>query len=431
MRESSSARSTHCLGADCYVGIATHDEWLLDEARRLVAEHGLGRDEYEFQMLLACDRVSRRARACRSPPADLRPVRQALVLVLAASPAGKPEDRRLHRRRHRRSPDRAPEREVIWARPKAAASGTTGARVSRPLRRLRGRRARPSQSTRGGCDRGPPPVVHALGDLAEAQVTKQFARRVAVAAKLGVTGEDAVEIALRTGPATGKPGIVAFDGAYHGTGLLALAATGFERFRRPFAPWLPARCTAAPSARTRGPCRATPRRDRRARAGTRGRAGSAGEWLTCLRARCDDAGALLVVDAIYAGLGRVGELWPGHEVADVLCIGKALGGGLPISAALFVRRGARGRLGARCGGCAHAYAHRKSARLLGGARGAGGSAEATRTCARRRRALCGRAVAGRRAAARATGRRCGCRAGGRDRHPPGSGRDAHLPRRRR
>ena len=40
------------LGTGCYVGIATHDEWLLREGRRLVAEHGLERDEYEFQMLL-------------------------------------------------------------------------------------------------------------------------------------------------------------------------------------------------------------------------------------------------------------------------------------------------------------------------------------------------------------------------------------------
>ena len=40
------------LDAECYVGIATHDEWLLGEGRRLVAERGLGRDDYEFQMLL-------------------------------------------------------------------------------------------------------------------------------------------------------------------------------------------------------------------------------------------------------------------------------------------------------------------------------------------------------------------------------------------
>jgi proline dehydrogenase len=40
------------LDAGCYVGIATHDEWLLGEGERLVAEHGLDREEYEFQMLL-------------------------------------------------------------------------------------------------------------------------------------------------------------------------------------------------------------------------------------------------------------------------------------------------------------------------------------------------------------------------------------------
>jgi proline dehydrogenase len=40
------------LDAGCYVGIATHDEWLVDEGRRLVRERGLGPDRYEFQMLL-------------------------------------------------------------------------------------------------------------------------------------------------------------------------------------------------------------------------------------------------------------------------------------------------------------------------------------------------------------------------------------------
>jgi proline dehydrogenase len=40
------------LDAGCYVGIATHDEWLLEQAKRIVAERSLGRDEYEFQMLL-------------------------------------------------------------------------------------------------------------------------------------------------------------------------------------------------------------------------------------------------------------------------------------------------------------------------------------------------------------------------------------------
>jgi acetylornithine/succinyldiaminopimelate/putrescine aminotransferase len=182
------------------------------------------------------------------------------------------------------------------------------------------------------------PVVHALGDLAEAEVTQRFREALPWPAKLGVTGEDAVEVALRSALlATGKPGIVAFDGAYHGTGLLALAATGLGRFREPFAAWLP----GPVHRRTYGEDPGALPDD----AGVvivepvQGRAGARvppDDFLPTLRERCDEAGALLVVDAIFAGLGRIGEMWPGSELADVLCVGKALGGGLPISATLFV-----------------------------------------------------------------------------------------------
>jgi 4-aminobutyrate aminotransferase/(S)-3-amino-2-methylpropionate transaminase len=184
------------------------------------------------------------------------------------------------------------------------------------------------------------PVVHALGDLAEAEVTVRLRGAFPWPAKFGVTGEDAVEIALRTALlATGRPGIVAFEGAYHGTGLLALAATGLERFREPFAPWLPGPvhrrpygedpgalptdtgCVVVEPVQGRGGARVPPP-----------------DFLPTLRRRCDEACALLIVDAIFAGLGRIGEMWPGAEVADVLCVGKALGGGLPLSAALFVNR---------------------------------------------------------------------------------------------
>src|SRR5204863_102037 len=61
------------------------------------------------------------------------------------------------------------------------------------------------------------------------------------------------------------------------------------------------------------------------------------DFLRILRRRCTARGALLIVDAVYAGLGRTGELWPGAEYADLLVVGKALGHGLPISAALFYR----------------------------------------------------------------------------------------------
>jgi proline dehydrogenase len=40
------------LGAGCYAAIATHDEWLVEQGQRLVADRRLGRDQYEFQMLL-------------------------------------------------------------------------------------------------------------------------------------------------------------------------------------------------------------------------------------------------------------------------------------------------------------------------------------------------------------------------------------------
>jgi len=180
-------------------------------------------------------------------------------------------------------------------------------------------------------------VVHALGDLAEAEVTVRLRERLGRPSKLGVTGEDAVEIALRTALlSTGKPGIVAFEGAYHGTGLLALAATGFDHFREPFADWLPgpvhrrpygedpgrlpgdAGCVIVEPVQGRGGARVPP----------------AG-FLERLRERCDDSGALLIADEVYCGLGRTGVMWRSLELADVICAGKALGGGLPLSAALF------------------------------------------------------------------------------------------------
>jgi 4-aminobutyrate aminotransferase/(S)-3-amino-2-methylpropionate transaminase len=182
------------------------------------------------------------------------------------------------------------------------------------------------------------PVVHALGDLADAAVTVELRKRLGPC-KLGVTGEDAVEIGLRTALlATGKPGIVAFDGAYHGTGLLALAATGFERFREPFAPWL-----AGPVHRRaygEDPGRLPDDAGCVIVEPVQGRAGARVPpegFLETLRERCDDAGALLVCDEIYCGLGRTGVLWRSEGLADVLLTGKALGGGLPLSAALFAR----------------------------------------------------------------------------------------------
>ena len=182
--------------------------------------------------------------------------------------------------------------------------------------------------------------MHALGDLAEADVTSELRARLGGEDRevmLGVTGENAVEIALRTALlVTGRPGIVAFTGAYHGTGLLALAATGFEQFRSPFAPWLPGPVHRRPYGEDPGMLPADtacviveP---------VQGRAGAQvppDGFLERLRERCDESGALLIADEIYTGLGRTGGLWRSGELADLLVCGKALGGGLPISACLM------------------------------------------------------------------------------------------------
>jgi 4-aminobutyrate aminotransferase-like enzyme len=58
-------------------------------------------------------------------------------------------------------------------------------------------------------------------------------------------------------------------------------------------------------------------------------------FLEALRDRCDEAGALLIADEVYTGLGRTGRLWRSGDVADLITCGKALGGGLPISACLM------------------------------------------------------------------------------------------------
>ncbi|MEM9837040.1 MAG: aspartate aminotransferase family protein [Bacteroidota bacterium] len=59
------------------------------------------------------------------------------------------------------------------------------------------------------------------------------------------------------------------------------------------------------------------------------------EWLQAVRKRCDDVGALLILDEIQAGYGRTGSLWAFEQygvVPDILLLAKGMGGGMPIGA---------------------------------------------------------------------------------------------------
>ena len=92
------------LQAGSYTAIATHDEHLLTEGKRLVAERRAGARAVRVPDAARSARAGGEpARAGRASAAHLRPVRRALVPLLAPPPAGEPEDRRLRRLGHRES----------------------------------------------------------------------------------------------------------------------------------------------------------------------------------------------------------------------------------------------------------------------------------------------------------------------------------------
>jgi 4-aminobutyrate aminotransferase-like enzyme len=191
-------------------------------------------------------------------------------------------------------------------------------------------------------------LVHGLGDAFPSRV------RIALAARLaGITpgelnqsifassGSEAVEAAIKTAVmATGRSKLITFTGGYHGMSLGVLPASHyrpsfsapFEGLLRPFAehrPWgapltldsadLPAAILLEPI-QGRGGDRCPP----------------AG-WIRSLRALCDAHDVLLIFDEIFTGFGRCGSLFlSGTDacdgvVPDLLCLGKGLTSGFPLS----------------------------------------------------------------------------------------------------
>lgn len=152
------------------------------------------------------------------------------------------------------------------------------------------------------------------------------------------SGAEAIEGALKTArKATGRAKLAAFDGGFHGDTIGALSIGGNPVYRAPFGPllpgvtWLPFDDEAALGA-IDGDTAAVVVEPVQAEAGVRvPRPG----FLSALRRRCDETGALLVFDEVVTGFGRTGRLFAlehWNAVPDLLVLAKALGGGLPLGA---------------------------------------------------------------------------------------------------
>jgi acetylornithine/succinyldiaminopimelate/putrescine aminotransferase len=146
--------------------------------------------------------------------------------------------------------------------------------------------------------------------------------------------EGAMKLAKRV---TGRTEIVAFKQSYHGSTQGALSIMGDEYWRNAFRPLLPGiRHAEYNSAGALGVItRQTACVIAETIQAERGVFAPDPHWLQSLRSRCDETGTLLVLDEIQAGFGRTGTLWgfQGFGVTpDILLLGKALGGGLPMGA---------------------------------------------------------------------------------------------------
>jgi putrescine aminotransferase len=154
------------------------------------------------------------------------------------------------------------------------------------------------------------------------------------------SGSEAVELALKLGRAGGRRRLVATRGGFHGKTLGALSATGRDRYRAPFEPLLAdvvhvpyGDAAALEEALTGGPPATVILEPVQGEGGVRLPPDG---YLAEARRACDRWGALMVVDEVQTGLGRLGRWWGVDREAvrpDVLLAGKVLGGGvMPVGA---------------------------------------------------------------------------------------------------
>lgn len=158
------------------------------------------------------------------------------------------------------------------------------------------------------------------------------------------SGAEATEGAMKLSKRlTNRTQIIAFKNAYHGSTQGALSIIGDEYFRNAFRPLLPdilhlsynsfesldhiTDSTACVIAET-------------VQAET-GILVPSVQWMVALRKKCDACGVLLVLDEIQTGFGRTGTLWAFEQydiIPDIVLLGKALGGGMPLGAFIADRQ---------------------------------------------------------------------------------------------
>jgi acetylornithine/N-succinyldiaminopimelate aminotransferase len=144
--------------------------------------------------------------------------------------------------------------------------------------------------------------------------------------------EGALKLAKKS---TGRTKLVAFKNSYHGDTHGSLSVTGRDVYRDPYLPLLPnvhfgefnedsalQLIDTNTAAVILEPIQ-----------GEGGIIPAHKKWLESLKVKCDENGALLIFDEIQSGFGRTGKLFAfeHYEVTpDILCIAKAMGGGMPI-----------------------------------------------------------------------------------------------------
>ena len=152
------------------------------------------------------------------------------------------------------------------------------------------------------------------------------------------SGAEAVEGALKLAKrVTGRPEMISMQGAYHGSTHGAMSMMGGEEHKSAFRPLLPDvrqirynNFDDIQLITTRTACLLVEP--------VQGEAGvipPAEGYLEALRRRCDEVGAMLIFDEIQTGMGRTGAMFACAKYGvtpDIICLAKALGGGMPLGA---------------------------------------------------------------------------------------------------